>query len=465
MQPSPPHNLEAEQALLGAIMLDNNAILSVPDKFNETHFFDPVHGKIYEVMRGIIDKGQVANGITMKARFAQDNALKEIGGASYLALLIDTAADPLSVEDYAQLILDLSLRRNLMTLGKELIANASSVSDELDGAETIINETESQLLDLQSGAVSKPQLKAGDLALQFVKDLRNGQRNGVKTGINALDDVIGTLEQGYLFLIGARPAMGKSAFMLQSAVNIAKSGHGVFIASMDMTNNQVTSRLISMFAKERIEYRYLTPENIKSEWQAAINAAAFEISQLPILIEDRRGRTVEDILSSARCARNAFQRQGIELGLACVDHVQKIRPARSNGNLYQESSDNARKLKDGAMQIKCPIMALSQLSRNVENREDKHPNMGDFRDTGAWEEEADLMAALYREAYYLRRLLDQAQDADEYQNLKDRLFEHSHSLDIDCLKVRQGEPQMVNLKIDIGVNRIYEKPTQLARAY
>ena len=464
MQPK-PHNIEAEQALLGAIMLDNNALLSIPDKFKQSHFYDPIHGKIFEVIKSIIDRGQIANGITLKARFAQDEALGDIGGSAYLARLIDEACSFETVADYAQLILDLSLRRDLMALGRELINNASNVSDELDGAENIITETETQLLELHSGAVSKPQLKAGDLALQFVKDLRNGQAHGVKTGISELDGVIGSLDKGHLFVIGARPAMGKSAVMLQIAVNIAKTGLGVFIASMDMTNDQVISRLISMLAQERIEYRNLTPDNIRSDWQAIINAAAFEVSKLPILIEDRRGRTVDDILASCRRARNTFQRQGIELGLACVDHVQKIRPARPNGNLYQESSDTARKLKDGAMQIKCPIIALSQLSRNVENREDKHPNMGDFRDTGAWEEEADLMAALYRPAYYLRREADQEQDPDKYQLIKDRLAVQKNDLDIDCLKVRQGEPQLVQVKIDIGVNQIYESNQQTMRSF
>ena len=458
MENKTPFNLEAEQAVLGAIIINQANIDNISELLQPYHFYDGVHGKIYEYMVSQHLDGKVFDGVILLRAFAQDESVRAIGGAQYIGDLINAAIDDSVVIDYAQMIAELAARRGLVMAAQMLIKECESGFDGNSDVEKIVSQHEQVVRDIFGNTKTNTQLSAGSLALQYVKNLRNQEDIGISTGIETLDEVIGTLRAGHLWLVGGRPAMGKSAVALTVAQNIAMTGKGVLFFSMDMAADQVSTRLLSMFCKDRIEYRDITAAKVNDSMQAQLNEAAFALQSLPLEIDDKRGRTVADILAATRRAKAAFEAKGIELGLVIVDHLQKIKAHNQNANDYSRATDNIRSLKDAAMKMGAPVMLCSQLSRGLESRDDKRPRMSDLRDSGAIEEEADVITLLYRDAYYARQMMDAETDGAEWEKLESRFNATRNDLDLISPKVRQGEPKSVKVNIDIGVNRIAVRP-------
>lgn len=453
MDNSTPFNLEAEQAFLGALLVDNSVYDLTGNLIKEHHFYDDAHSLIYKYIANQLGQNKAVDAVTAHNWFKSQGSLEEIGGAGYIAFLMNMAADEIVVEDYAKLIVDFWKKRELIKVSQELTLKC--LNDDGVDIDEIYSDFEAQTSNIFQATTQNEFQTAGAICTQYVKDIRKESLIGISTGFKSLDETLGDINKGYLWTVGARPAMGKSAFALSVAENVAKVGKGVFFLSMDMAQDQVATRLLSMSIKQRLEYRNLSQSRITPEAQALANEAALSLS-LPMIFDHKRGRNVDEILSTIRRAKRYFNDMGAELGLVIIDHLQKIRPARTRGNDYSESTETIRKLKDGAMQLDTAFMVLCQLNRKVEERENKRPLMSDLRETGAIEEESDLISMLYRPAYYLQKDIETAKTDDERANLFLQLENAKNLLEVANPKVRQGEPKTVNFDIDIGCNLIRE---------
>lgn len=449
-----PHNLEAEQALLGALMLDNQILIKLGDKFGPEHFYDPVHGKIFETIRTINGRGHVADGITLHARFSQDGALSEIGGASYLALLVNAAADPAAAPDYARLIFDLALRRELIRIGSELNLDAHIPSDDLDGAEKIIEEAEERLYQLaetgqsSTGFVTFADALAITLENAYSALTRDTNLIGVPSGFTDLDRWLGGLHSSDLLILAGRPSMGKTSLATNIAFNAAKKyraeiddygnrvrkdGGIVAFYSLEMSAEQLTLRILADWTgigSDRIRKGDLSKEEYKH-----LEEAAREINELPLYIDDTGGLSIAAL--SAR-ARRLQRRSGLDL--IVVDYLQLVTATggKAGENRVQEVSAITQGLKALAKELNVPVIALSQLSRQVENRDDKRPQLADLRESGSIEQDADVVMFVFRESYYLMRAeppLDNAEKHFEWQN---KVAETENTAEVIIAKQRHG---------------------------
>ncbi len=448
-----PHNLEAEQALLGAILLDNQVLTRLGDKFSGEHFYDPVHGKIFDTVRNISSRGHVADGITLHARFAQDGALADIGGAAYLALLIDSAADPAAAPDYAKLIFDLALRRELIRIGGELNRDANTVSDELDGAEKIIEETEERLYKLgengqsSSGFVAFQESLKQALTTAAAAATKTGDIVGLTTGFSEVDHMLGGLHKSDLLILAGRPSMGKTALATNIAFNAAKAfeqktdeygvvrtvrGGVVAFYSLEMSAEQLTMRLLADYTgigSDRIRKGELG----KAEY-AKLQDASIDLANLPLYIDDTGGISLAALTARARRLQ---RRAGLDL--IVIDYLQLISSPGSRGdNRVQEVTEITKGLKALAKELNVPIIALSQLSRQVENRDDKRPQLADLRESGSIEQDADCVMFVYRESYYLLRQEPPLEPAEKHFEWQNKVDACQNTAELIIAKQRHG---------------------------
>lgn len=456
-----PHNLEAEQALLGAVLMDNQILIKLGDKFGPEHFYDPIHGKIFETIRTITGRGHVADGVTLHARFAQDGSLAEIGGASYLALLVNSAADPAAAPDYARLIFDLALRRELLRIGSEVTNDALSMSDELDGAEKIIENTEEKLYRLaESGASSTGFVSFADalgITIQNAYSALTRDTNliGVPSGFTDLDRMLGGLHSSDLLILAGRPSMGKSSLAANIAFNAAKTyrfetdpygnrirkdGGVVAFYSLEMSAEQLTLRILADYTgigSDRIRKGEMSKEEYK-----ILEEAAIELNTLPLFFDDTGGLSIAAL--SAR-ARRLQRRHGLDL--IVVDYLQLVTSptARGSENRVQEISQITQGLKALAKELNVPIIALSQLSRQVENRDDKRPQLSDLRESGSIEQDADVVMFVFRESYYLQRAEPPLDNAEKHFEWQAKVAATENIAEVIIAKQRHGAIGKVRL--------------------
>jgi replicative DNA helicase len=448
-----PHNLEAEQALLGAIMLDNQVLIKVGDKFGPEHFYDPVHGKIYETIRAINGKGHIADGITLHARFSQDGTLNDIGGAAYLALLVNAAADPAAAGDYAKLILDLALRRELIRISSEVGQEAKVIDDELYRAEKIIEEAEEKLYKLaetgnaSSGFIPFSESLAATLENAYAALKRDTNLIGIPSGLSDLDRWLGGLHPSDLLILAGRPSMGKTSLATNIAFNAAKrhrsevdnfgnrvrkDGGIVAFYSLEMSAEQLTLRILADWTgigSDKIRKGEMSNQEYKK-----LEEAAREISELPLYIDDTGGLSIAAL--SAR-ARRLQRRHGLDL--IVVDYLQLVTATggKAGENRVQEVSAITQGLKSLAKELKVPIIALSQLSRQVENRDDKRPQLADLRESGSIEQDADVVMFVFRESYYLLRT-EPEPGTDKHFEWQEKVAATENTAEVIIAKQRHG---------------------------
>lgn len=458
--PDPLVNLDAEQALIGALLVDASLTDAVSESVAAADFHEPVHQAIYGWILDRARKGALADGVTLAAAFETHDGMLALGGKGYIADLVDASGSAAVVPDYARMLRDLARRRALVAAAQDLATRARTDHGPDATAETIAAAHEAALAEIAVTGGATGAMPAGMLATARLKALRaeHTPRSSVSisTGLRELDDAIGRLAAGNLWVVGARPGMGKTALSLHVAIEAARQGVGVALYSMDMPASDVADRLLAMQVDgQRIEYRDIARRRVASEWQHKLDDAAASLGDLPILIDDRRNRTVDDLLSAMRRHKVVMARKGFGLGLVIVDHLQKVRPARQRNSEYAEATETARRMKDIAGSIGAGLMLCSQLNRGVESRDDRRPRMSDMRDTGAIEEEADVVSLLYREAYYLQA--DKPGDDAPVEKLTAwhaKWAKAKDRLEIINAKVRQGQPGSVTLYCDIGANRL-----------
>jgi len=411
-----PHSVEAEQQLLGALLNNNELYDRVANVLDASHFYDPVHARIYEVIEARLKKNALASAVTLKAFLEEDAGLKELGGPSYLVRLAGASISSYAARDYAQMIHDFAIRRALMGLGRDITDKAVRVDVESDPSEQIV-EAEQALYRLSDSGRTQQGfqsfLRAVTDAVQIANaaHMRQGGLAGIATGLADLDKKLGGLHKSDLLILAGRPSMGKTSLATNIAFNIAKtykrgrlpdgsdgavSGGVVGFFSLEMSSEQLAARVLSEAAEvpsEQIRRGDLT----ETEFRRFVDAAK-TLEACPLFIDDTAALPISQLAARARRLKR-------EHGLDCliVDYLQLVRPATAKDSRVNEVSEITQGLKSIAKELDIPVIALSQLSRQVENREDKRPQLSDLRESGSIEQDADVVMFVFREEYYKER--------------------------------------------------------------
>ncbi len=467
-----PQNVEAEAALLGALMIDNRLVEDVQLKLRPDHFFEPLHGRIYESILRMTDANRVANPVTLKPMFDGDEAMKEVGGPAYLAQLTGSGAAIIGARDFAAQIYDLALLRALVGVGRDLVEGALDTSEEVAPLAQIERaETELYKVAEEGGAEGKAKSfgDASKLALEMAERALNsgGHLSGFTTGLDSLNTKIGGLHKSDLTIVAGRPGMGKSALGTNFAVAAAQrflrdaedgiapeksAGAPVALFSLEMSADQLATRILA-------EQSGITSENLRTgritqhEFRDLARAAA-ELQSLPLYIDDTPGLTIAALRTRARRLK---RQKGI--GMIVVDYLQLLQgTGRGNDNRVQEISEISRGLKQLAKELDVPVIGLSQLSRQVEQREDKRPQLSDLRESGSIEQDADIVLFIYREDYYVKGVEVEMPTPDEAASNPERRQKYEDwdakyqavkgKAEIIVAKQRHGSTGIVRVRFD-----------------
>jgi replicative DNA helicase len=411
-----PHNIEAEQQLLGAILTNNDIYDRIAALVRAEHFFDPVHQRIFEIAAARIQKNALASPVTIKAFMEDDPGLRELGGPAYLARLAGAAIAAFAARDYAQMIYDLSVRRELIGLGRDIAAKAATVVVDSEPRDQI-SEAEQRLFKLGEQGVAERGfqsfLKAVTDAVMSANAAyqREGGLAGLSTGLADLDRKLGGLHPSDLLILAGRPSMGKTSLATNIAFNIARAWrHGrrpdgtegtidggvVGFFSLEMSSEQLAARILSEAAEvpsEQIRRGDMT----EAEFRRFVEAAK-DLESCPLYIDDTPALPINQVAARARRLKRT---RGLDV--LFVDYLQLLRAASARENRVNEVSEITQGLKAIAKELNIPVVALSQLSRQVENREDKRPQLSDLRESGSIEQDADVVLFVYREEYYRER--------------------------------------------------------------
>jgi replicative DNA helicase len=468
---TPPYNTDAEQALLGAILINNGVYPRVAEFLLPEHFGNAVHARIYAAIGKLVERGQIANPVTLKNLFDQDQALAEIGGAQYLARLAGAAVTIINAEDYGRHIHDLYLRRQLIGLGEDIVNDAFR-HDLDDRATEQIERAEKKLFDLATTGESEGGFRSFETALTSAVAIaetafkKSGQIVGVATGFVDLDKKLGGLHPSDLVILAGRPSMGKTALATNIAFNavraykaapgldgrmVAQDGAIVGFFSLEMSAEQLATRLLaeeSGVSSDRIRRGDVGREDFDRFIQAS-----HQLQTLKLFIDDTPALSVSALRTRAR---RLMRQQG--LGLIVVDYLQLLRPSvqvKTLENRVQEVSDITRGLKALAKELNVPVLACSQLSRAVEAREDKRPMLADLRESGSIEQDADVVMFIFREEYYLSRgqPLRRPEESDEkyndrYERWQSRYNEVYGTAEILIAKQRHGPIGTISLHFE-----------------
>jgi replicative DNA helicase len=467
--PSLPQNIEAEAALLGALMIDNRLVEDVQLKIRSDHFFEPLHGRIYDAILRMTDKNMVANPVTLRPMFEGDEAMKEVGGPAYLAQLTGSGAAVIGARDFAQQIYDLALLRSLVGVGRDMVEGALDTSEEVAPLAQI-ERAESELYKVaeQGGGESKVKSfgEATRLAIEQAERALNsgGHLSGFTTGLDVLNSKIGGLHKSDLIIVAGRPGMGKSSLATNMAfaaaqrfqrdaedgIEPAKSaGTPVALFSLEMSADQLATRILA-------EQSGISSENLRmgrisqTEFRDLARAAA-ELQSLPLYIDDTPGLTIAALRTRARRLK---RQKGI--GMVIVDYLQLLQGTGKNGNenRVNEISEISRGLKTLAKELDCPVVGLSQLSRAVEQREDKRPQLSDLRESGSIEQDADIVLFIYREDYYLKAvepdfpMPDELEKQAKYNAWKEKYDSVAGRAEIIVAKQRHGSTGIVRVHFE-----------------
>ncbi len=403
-----PSNIEAEQALLGSVLINNDIIDEISTIVNPTIFYDPAHIKIYEVIENLNNKGMIANPITLKNYFEKDNMLSEVGGTEYLVKLTRFSGSTKQAVDYAKIIHEMYLRRELVLISDQLSADTLNANAQEQNAENIIESTEKSLFDLaERGSFSQSFLKFNQALDQTIEMATKAMQSdqgivGVPTGLTDLDEKLGGLHKSDLVILAGRPGMGKTALATNIAYHAAQNlmsrqeKSSIAFFSLEMSSEQLSTRILSEQARiksDDIRRGKVTEDEINRYIETSRN-----IYNLPLYIDETPAITIATLCNRARRIKRLFG-----LSLIVVDYIQLMRAPSNNrtDNRVQEVSEITQGLKALAKELKVPVLALSQLSRAVESRDDKKPQLSDLRESGSIEQDADVVMFVFREAYYL----------------------------------------------------------------
>ena len=462
-----PHNIEAEAALLGALMIDNRLAEDIQLKLRPEHFFEPLHGRIYEQLLRLLDRNMIASPVTLRPLFEHDEEMKEVGGPAYLAKLTGSGAAIIGARDFADQIYDLALLRALVGVGREMVEQALDTSEEVDPKGQIEN-AESALYRVAEEGGGEGSVKsfaqATRLAVQMAEKALNtgGGLSGTTTGLDTINAKTGGLHHSDLIILAGRPGMGKTALATNIAFNAARryiqdsedgiapeksAGAAVGFFSLEMSSDQLATRILaeqSGISSENLRMGKISQQDFRN-----LARAAADLESLPLYIDDTPGLTIAALRTRARRLK---RQKGI--GLVVVDYLQLLQGTgrNSNDNRVQEISEISRGLKTLAKELNVPVLALSQLSRAVEQREDKRPQLSDLRESGSIEQDADMVWFVYREEYYLtaKQPADDHPDFPKWQEEMNRAYGLAEMI---VAKQRHGSTGKVKMKFEAKFTR------------
>jgi replicative DNA helicase len=470
-----PQNVEGEAALLGALMIDNRLAEDIQLKLRPDHFFEPLHGRIYESILKLVDRNMVANPVTLRPMFEADEEMKELGGPSYLAQLTGSGAAIVGARDFADQVYDLALLRALIGVGRDMVEQALDTSEDVD-PKSQIEGAEAALYRVAEEGGGEGSVKtfaqATRMAVQMAEKALNtgGGLSGVTTGLADVNAKTGGLHHSDLIILAGRPGMGKSALATNMGFNAAQrlvrdiedgiapeksAGAAVALFSLEMSADQLATRILA--EQSGIPSESLRMGKISQQDFRNLARAAADLENLPLYIDDTPGLTIASLRTRARRLK---RQRGI--GLIIVDYLQLLQGTGKNSgdNRVQEISEISRGLKSLAKELNVPVLALSQLSRAVEQREDKRPQLSDLRESGSIEQDADIVLFIYREEYYVasrepKRPID-GDDAkifeayEQWQRDMERVYQLSELI---VGKQRHGATGKVKLKFEAKITR------------
>jgi replicative DNA helicase len=459
-----PHNIDAEQEILGNLLSNNESYSKVGDIIRAEHFYEPIHQVIFAAIVEFYNKGIVATPVTLKSYFNKNKELDELGGSEYLSNLVSSSSIMLNIKSYAQVIFDLYLKRKLQTLGTDVVNEISNNEKPTDSS-VLIEQTEQKLFNLASEGNLEGDFQKIDVSLNLTLEtvqnaLNNSGFSGIPTDLTDLDKLLGGIQNSDLLILAGRPSMGKTALAINMAVNMCKyyqnqekeeDKKSVGFFSLEMSSEQLASRIIAM--ESGVNAQKFRSGNFSNDDFSAIVKANKELHKLKFFIDDTPALSISAIRTRAR----RLKRQN-NLGVLYVDYLQLIRGTFGGENRVQEITEISQGLKAIAKELNIPVIALSQLSRAVEAREDKRPQLSDLRESGSIEQDADIVSFIFREQYYIERKRPQegSKKHDEWQSQMDSSL---NKAEIIIAKQRHGPIGSVDIRFEPSTTKFGDLET------
>ncbi|MEY4722339.1 MAG: hypothetical protein RIQ46_2064 [Pseudomonadota bacterium] len=469
-----PANIEAEAAFLGAVLIDNRVLEELTTPLAPAHFFEPAHGRIYERITQLLDRKAVVTPVTLRPYFEADEGLKELGGLAYLARLTADGQGLLAPRELAEQIYDLALLRELVSVGRGLVEAAMDTSEAVEPLEQI-ERAEAALYKVAEGAGSQSEAQSFGMAtrtaISAIEKAFNsgGHISGKTTGLTSVNEKIGGLHDSDLIILAGRPGMGKTSLVTNIAFNAAERlrrdmddgidpeksvGAAVAFFSLEMSADQLATRILA--EQSGISSEALRMGKISREDFQQLSFASQRLAELPLFIDDTPALSIAALRARARRLKRRH-----DIGLVIVDYLQLLQgTGRANDNRVNEISEISRGLKTLAKELSVPVIALSQLSRAVEQRDDKRPMLSDLRESGSIEQDADMVWFVFREDYYVAsREPKQPVDGDDAKTHESHAawaaeMERVHGLaELIVAKQRHGATGKVRLRFESRITR------------
>ena len=460
-----PCNIEAEQAVIGSILVSNDIYDEISLFVDAQKFFDPIHIKLYETIEKLISKGLLANPITLKNHFENNEGLKELGGQEYLIEITKFATSTKQTIDYANIVQEMHVRRELIKISESVLEQASNDTEINTSGEEIIQNAEKSLFDLaERGHFNRSFLKFEYALKQTIEMAKSAYKNedgivGVPTGLTDLDSRLGGMHKQDLIIIAGRPSMGKTALATNiafyAAKNIEKKGSKSTVAffSLEMSSEQLSTRILS--EQSRIRSNDIRRGKVSEKEFEQFIETSKNISELPLYIDETPAINIAAISNRSRRIKRLF---GLEL--IVVDYIQLMRSSgRKEYNRVQEISEITQGLKALAKELDVPVLALSQLSRQVEQRDNKKPQLSDLRESGSIEQDADVVMFVYREAYYLENK-EPTLGSIEHGEWQQKMDEISRLADIMIGKQRHGPTGNIKVEFEAMYTKFKDLETK-----
>ncbi|WP_066558568.1 replicative DNA helicase [Croceicoccus bisphenolivorans] len=469
-----PANVEAEAAFLGAALIDNRVIEEMNIHLSPDHFFEPLHARIYEKLVTLIDRKAVVTPVTLKPYFESDEGMKEMGGINYLARLTSDAQGLIAPYELAEQIYDLALLRQLVSVGRQLVTDAMDTSDAVDPMQQI-EHAESALYKVAEGSTTGSETQsfatATRTSIKLIEQALNsgGHVAGVTTGLSSVNQKLGGLKNSDLLILAGRPGMGKTSLATNFAFNAANRlrrdladgiseeesvGAATAFFSLEMSADQLATRILA--EQSGISSENLRTGKISREDFQSLSRASQELAELPLYIDDTPALTIAALRARARRLKRRHN-----IGFIVVDYLQLLQGSgRANDNRVNEISEISRGLKTLAKELNVPVMALSQLSRAVEQREDKKPMLSDLRESGSIEQDADIVLFVYREDYYVNavepKFPDENDPADvheKWEAWRAKMEQVTGIAELIVAKQRHGSTGRVRMRFESRITK------------
>ena len=460
-----PSNIEAEQAVIASILVSNDIYDEISPILNPQKFFDPIHVKLYETIEKLISKGLLANPITLKNHFENNEGLKELGGQEYLIKITKFSTSVKQAIDYANIVQEMHVRRELIKISQSVLDEASTNADVSTSGVEIIQNAEKSLFDLaERGHFNQSFIKFESALKQTIEMAKSAYQNdegivGVPTGLTDLDARLGGMHKQDLIIIAGRPSMGKTALAtniaFHAAKNIEKKGTKSTVAffSLEMSSEQLSTRILSEQSKIRSN-DIRRGKVSEKEFEQFIETSK-NIFELPLYIDETPAVTIATISNRSRRIKRLF---GLEL--IVIDYIQLMKSSRKmEFNRVQEISEITQGLKALAKELNVPVLALSQLSRQVEHRDDKKPQLADLRESGSIEQDADVVMFIFREAYYLENK-EPTLGSIEHAEWQQKMDEISRLADIMIGKQRHGPTGNIKVEFEAMYTKFKDLETK-----